>query len=462
MVNGQTVLTATGADSEHLDWAAWDVKEFRGSQATIRVVDYNRSGWGHPLADEFVLSDTEALPCMEEHDWLDWGKDFYATVSFNNTPDGKRVQPCDRKNGAFAFGRAPLCRLTGSTRNVRANDSPRAATMTTMVKVAKLAGVSISTVSHVLNGTRYVGDETRERVLKAIEETSYRQDALARAMRRSRTDSIGLIVSDGGEPAFAEMIRGVEETAATQGITLLLANSAEDPEREARAVEALLERRVDGLILARAAGSGPEALSEFANHDTPLVLMDRLSDDPYDQVGVENREPIKELVEHLVLQGHERILLVAGDTRVATLQERHEAFTEAMAAAGITPSGHLIVTAPDAGKTSADIEAALSAAEPPTAVIACSTVLAAAALQQIQQRGIRMPEDIAFATFDGFAYADLFEPQLTTVRQPAFQVGATAAELLTKRIADKSGDPTTVRLAPTIEYRASTGSGPSA
>lgn len=88
--------------------------------------------------------------------------------------------------------------------------------MTTMVKVAKLAGVSISTVSHVLNGTRHVNDETRQKVLKAIEETSYRQDALARAMRRSRTDSIGLIVSDSGEPAFAEMIRGVEQTAARQ------------------------------------------------------------------------------------------------------------------------------------------------------------------------------------------------------------------------------------------------------
>ena len=332
--------------------------------------------------------------------------------------------------------------------------------MTTMVKVAKLAGVSISTVSHVLNGTRHVNDETRQRVLKAIEETSYRQDALARAMRRSRTDSIGLIVSDGGEPAFAEMIRGVEATAASQGITLLLANSAEDPQREARAVQALLERRVDGLILARAAGSGPEALTEFANQDTPLVLMDRLSDDPFDQVGVENSAPIKELVEHLVSQGHRRILLIAGDTRVATLHERHEAFQEAMTAAGIGKTDRLTVTAGDPEATDAGISKALSAAKPPTAVIACSTVLAAAALRQIQQRGLRMPEDIAFATFDGFAYADLFQPQLTTVRQPAFQVGATAAELLFKRIEDKSAEPSVVRLAPSIEYRASTGAAP--
>ncbi|MBX7444963.1 MULTISPECIES: LacI family DNA-binding transcriptional regulator [unclassified Arthrobacter] len=329
--------------------------------------------------------------------------------------------------------------------------------MTTMVKVAKLAGVSISTVSHVLNGTRHVNDETRQKVLKAIEETSYRQDALARAMRRSRTDSIGLIVSDGGEPAFAEMIRGVEEEAARQGVTLLLANSAEDPQREARAVQALLERRVDGIILARAAGSGPGALAEFQDQDTPLVLMDRLFDEPYDQVGVENREPINELVQHLTSQGHERILLVVGDVRVATLQERHEAFIEAMEAAG-TPAGkQLTVVAEDQQKIEAGISKALAAVKPPTAVIACSTVLAAAALRQVQQRGLRMPDDIAFATFDGFAYADLFEPQLTTVRQPAFQVGATAAELLAKRIADKSREPSTVRLAPTIEYRASTG-----
>ncbi|WP_395401975.1 LacI family DNA-binding transcriptional regulator [Arthrobacter sp. UC242_113] len=329
--------------------------------------------------------------------------------------------------------------------------------MTTMVKVAKLAGVSISTVSHVLNGTRHVGEETRQRVLKAIEETSYRQDALARAMRRSRTDSIGLIVSDGGEPAFAEMIRGVEETATSQGITLLLANSAEDPQREARAVRTLLERRVDGIILARAAGSGPDALAEFANQDTPLVLMDRLSEDPFDQVGVENREATKELVKHLVSQGHERILLVAGDTRVSTLRERHEAFAEAMTAAGIPAKKQMAITTAEPEKTDAGIRAALSAARRPTALIACSTVLAAAALRHIQQRGLRMPEDIAFATFDGFAYAELFEPQLTTVRQPAFEVGATAAELLTKRIADKTAEPSIVRLAPTIEYRSSTG-----
>src|SRR5688572_15601329 len=113
--------------------------------------------------------------------------------------------------------------------------------MATIVQVASLAGVSTSTVSHVLNNTRPVEPETRQRVVDAIEKTGYRQDALARALRRSRTDSIGLVIPDAGEPAFAEMVHGVEKAAADAGLTLVLANSAEDAEREYRAVNTLLD-----------------------------------------------------------------------------------------------------------------------------------------------------------------------------------------------------------------------------
>jgi len=329
--------------------------------------------------------------------------------------------------------------------------------MTTMVKVAKLAGVSISTVSHVLNGTRPVNEDTRQRVLKAIKETSYRQDALARAMRRSRTDSIGLIISDGGEPAFAEMVRGVEQAAAQQGVTLLLANSAEDPERESRAVRTLLERRVDGMILARAAGSDPAGLDVVTQAETPLILMDRLSDLPFDQVGIENHGPTLDLVKHFASLGHRRLLLLAGDTRVSTLRERHEAFMQALPEAGLSPEEQVTVTGADAAVLETEIEAALDGGVPPTAVIACSTVLAASALRIIQRRGLAMPDDIAFAAFDGFAYSDLFEPRLTTVRQPAFDVGVRAAELLARRLVEKEAEPSTIRLMPVIEYRESSG-----
>ena len=172
--------------------------------------------------------------------------------------------------------------------------------MVTMVQVARMAGVSLSTVSHVVNGTRHVGAGTKRRVLDAIDATGYRQDTLARALRRSRTDSVGLVVSDAGEPAFTEMVHGVEHAVAEHGITLLLANSAEDAERELRAVRSLVERRVDGLILARCGSSSDDLDAYLAAGSPRLVLLDRLrADADVDQVGVDNREVMALLVGRL-------------------------------------------------------------------------------------------------------------------------------------------------------------------
>src|SRR5687768_17312149 len=196
--------------------------------------------------------------------------------------------------------------------------------MATMVDVARLAGCSISTVSHVVNGTRHVEATTRERVMTAIAETGYKQDAVARALRRAQTDSIGLVVSDAGQPAFAEMVHGVEQEAARLGLTLLLASSAEDPNRELKAVDALLERRVDGLILARTSHSSDDVVTRVASAEKPLVLMDRLFDLDLDQVGVENERPMETLVADLAARGHQRIALIAGDLDVPTLRERHD------------------------------------------------------------------------------------------------------------------------------------------
>ena len=332
--------------------------------------------------------------------------------------------------------------------------------MTTMVKVAEVAGVSISTVSHVLNGTRHVEPETRDRVLAAIEQTSYRQDALARAMRRSQTDTIGLIVSDAGEPAFAEMVHGVEHEAAALGFTLLLANSAENADREQQAVEALLERRVDGLIIARAAASHAATINELSRQDKPVVLMDRLSDLDVDQVGVENHEAARELTRHLLAQGHRRIALIAGDISVPTLRERRDGFMEAIAEAHDSHREIVVIDESDLDRLSRRIGEMLDLPAPPTAVIASSTVLAARCLAVIQARKLSIPDAIAFAAFDGFAYSDLFTPQITTVRQPAFEVGTTAVQLLAARMSKSESGPTSVRLKPVIEYRHSTEAGP--
>lgn len=328
----------------------------------------------------------------------------------------------------------------------------------TIVEVAALAGVSISTVSHVLNDTRRVEPATRRRVLDAIEKTSYRQDALARALRRSRTDSIGLVIPDAGEPAFAEMVHGVEHTAAALGLTLLLANSAENLEREQKSVQVLLERRVDGLILARAGGSSDELIEMLSRESTPVVLLDRLQvSGPFDQIGAENREPMRELVAHLTSAGHRRFVVVAGDTRVSTLAERTSGFTIAAHDAGLDLGAQHIISGPERGEEfRALIAKSLETPRLPTAYIACSSVLAVDTLSTFRSLGLRTPRDVAFATFDGFSHSDLFEPTITTVRPPAFEVGAAAVGLLNDRLKGSTSQPRTVYLQQSIDFRDST------
>jgi len=328
--------------------------------------------------------------------------------------------------------------------------------MATIVEVARLARVSTSTVSHVLNGTRNVEPHTRKKVLDAIEKTGYRQDALARALRRSRTDSIGLVVSDAGEPAFAEMVHGVEEAAAGRGLTLILANSAEDPEREARAVETLLERRVDGLILARCAQSSAVVDAHVAADSPPVVLLDRVFDGaPCDQVGADNRDSMRRLVEHLLTRGHRSLLLVAGDTRVPTLQERLAGFQDATARVGAAREAVAIVEGPEFGVVRAELGRALGA-QAHTCVVAASTPLAVIALECLRDAGLKVPDDVAFATFDGFNHSDLFQPSITTVRQPAFDMGVAAVGLLLERFAAPKTSPRTTRLQQRLELRSST------
>jgi LacI family transcriptional regulator len=294
--------------------------------------------------------------------------------------------------------------------------------------------------------------------MSAVQATGYRRDVLARSMRRARTDSIGLVVSDAGEPAFADMVHGVEEAAAQLGLSLLLANSAEDPARERAAVEALLDRRVDGLIIARAAGSQAGLLERIRNEKKPLVLLDRLADLDVDQVGVNNQAAMAALVDHLTDRGHERIMLISGDLRVSSLRERHDGFRAAMSKRGLEVPASLLCEGTVTAQTTFDRVRPLldGSAAGPTAILACSTVLAAGALRAVQHHGLQVPGTMAFATFDGFTYPDLFQPQITTVRQPAFQLGESAVGLLMRRLEDPSAPTRILRLESEIEFRRST------
>jgi LacI family transcriptional regulator len=328
----------------------------------------------------------------------------------------------------------------------------RGGCVSTIRDVARLAGVSISTVSHVLNETRPVEPATRERVVAAIAETGYRQDALARALRRSRTDTIGLVVSDVGEPAFAGMIHGVEQAAAALDLGLLLASSGEGADREDRAVQTLLNRRVDGLILARAVQSHDALLSQLEHEKSPTVLLDRIFPGvALDQVGVDNRQAMAHLTHHLVASGHRRIAVIAGDLRVPTLAEREAGVRDGLGGR----AGATVLAGVDGAALRSELEAVLRRGDA-TALIASSTPLATIALDAMMLVGLRTPDDIAFATFDGFDQHPMFTPNLTTIRQPASDIGAAAVHMLRARIADPQRGPRVERLQATLELHAST------
>lgn len=329
--------------------------------------------------------------------------------------------------------------------------------MSTIVDVARLANVSTSTVSHVVNGTRPVSARTRARVERAIEMTGYSQHGLARALRRNRSDSIGLVVSETGQHVFSQIINGVEGEARKAGLTLLLANSAEDRDRERHSVRALLDRRVDGMLIAQVAQSDPAVLEACRKAKCPVVLVDRISDVDLDQVGVENRLGMKSLTRHLIELGHTHPVLIAGDSGVWTLRERARGFREAVQEAGLPLDDESIVSSGPGLTDGRDAVAHLLQTRRPTAVIAASGLMTIGALKAFQDMGVVIPRDMAFASFDGMSNAEFMTPKLTSVLQPAVEIGQRAMTLLLHRLAEPDAPTQTVLSRPEIFHGTSCG-----
>ncbi|MER7928331.1 LacI family DNA-binding transcriptional regulator [Streptomyces sp. NPDC096057] len=335
--------------------------------------------------------------------------------------------------------------------------------MATMVDVARSAGVSVATVSHVLNGTRPVLPGTREAVLTAIEELGYTPNTLARSLVTSRTRSIGLAVSAISNPYFTEILQGVEAGALEQGYSLLIADPHDDPEHERTVVQLLHERRVDGMIVAPSAA--PDALVAYlGRHSVPTVFLDRLVEAPpgdaapFDQVSAENIEPTARLVTHLAELGHRRIGLVAGLPGLSTTGERIAGYRQGLAAAGL-PYEERLLAHGDSESAAAEraTGSLLSLAAPPTALITANNAMTIGALRALRERGLSVPGDLALCCFDDFAWADLFEPRLTAIAQPSKEIGAEAVRLLLDRLASPDRAARVVRLPCAFVHRSSCG-----
>ncbi|GHH73897.1 LacI family transcriptional regulator [Streptomyces sulfonofaciens] len=335
--------------------------------------------------------------------------------------------------------------------------------MATMADVARLANVSVATVSHVLNGTRAVRPTTRRAVQDAIEELGYTHNALARSLVTARTRSIGLAVSTIGNPYFTEILQGVESSALEHGYGLLIADPHDDPVHERTVAQLLHERRVDGLIVAPS--PRPSALVAYvARHGVPTVFLDRLVDlpdgsgDRFDQVCARGAEPMARLTCHLADLGHRRIGLVAGLSGLSTSAERIAGYRTGLDRAGLDADPELLASGhSEAAGAERATHALLSASAPPSALVTANNAMTIGALRALRARRLRVPDDIALACFDDFSWAELFTPRLTAVSQPGREIGARAVRLLLDRLDGPKRRPRTVRLPCTIVHRTSCG-----
>lgn len=327
-----------------------------------------------------------------------------------------------------------------------------------LIDVARKAKVNISTVSRTINQTGKIGAETQERVRKVMRELGYKPNRVARRLRTTdgKTHLLGLIIPNIQNIFFADLARGVEDVAYANNFAVLLCNYDEDPAKEAFYLDVMQAESVDGIILPPIQEDDPAVL-RIVQSGTPVVCVDRsLANKTLDKVEVDNHRGAYEAVEHILAQGHRRIGIICGPTDSSTSRERLRGYRDAHASAGIPVRTELIRYGDyKQGSGQKLTEEMLNLPEPPTALFVCNGLMTTGALETIHQRGLKIPKQIAIVGFDEMPLAAVFNPPLTVVRQPAYEVGKSAAELLLKRLDDPKRPATSLRLLPTLMMRKS-------
>ncbi|MEU1309571.1 LacI family DNA-binding transcriptional regulator [Streptomyces cinnamoneus] len=313
--------------------------------------------------------------------------------------------------------------------------------MTNIKDVAERAGVSVATVSRVLNGRSPV-TETRERVLAAVAELGYRPNVVARALRTARTRTLGLVISDLRNPFFTELADAVEQEARRLGYSLIIGNAGESPERQDDYIRTLLDRRIDGLMVS-SAGTGSAMLGDVVASDTPLVLLDRaVPGVAAPCVRAEGREALTELAAHLAALGRRRPAVIVAPAGTPTGDERLDLFRTALAGHGIELPPERIAESPDPSPAGGRrmMRALLDLPEAPDAVLATDNLMALGAWDEIRDRGLRVPADLALVAFDDVAWFAHLDPPLTAIAQPTRELGRAAVHALLERIEGRPAD----------------------
>ncbi|RJL32786.1 LacI family DNA-binding transcriptional regulator [Bailinhaonella thermotolerans] len=301
--------------------------------------------------------------------------------------------------------------------------------------VAAHAGVSVATVSRVLNDNPSVTEETRNRVYAAMTALNYRPNAVARSLRTEATRTLGLIIGDILNPFFTELARAVEDEARLAGYTVIIGNADERADEQDHYVRTLLERRVDGLLICPTA-EVTSLIEEVARAGRPLVFLDRtLPGIEVPSVRVESAAAIGELIGHLKALGHRRIAFISGPATLSTGRERTEAFRAAMAAHGLAvPPEYLEAGDFREGSGRAGAARLLDLPEPPEVIFTGDNLMTLGALGEIRARGLRIPRDVALASFDDVPWFVHVDPAITAIAQPTAELGRAAVRMILNRV----------------------------
>src|ERR1700682_6702305 len=324
--------------------------------------------------------------------------------------------------------------------------------------VARESGVSVFTVSAVVNKKSHVGKRLREDVEAAIRKLHYRPNLLARSLAKQETHTIVMIVTDISTPLFPMVVRGAEDAAQKNGYNLLLCNSDDNAEKEANALQLLLSKRVDGILLTKAAADfNPAMMRMISMANIPLVLVMRTCPKlTKDAVITDDYKGACEAVCDLARAGRQRIGLIGGPRKVSNGKARWQGFHDALLASGLRYDPELVIEG-DYRLESGYRAGHVLLSHRPDGIYVANHLMTIGLLKAADEMGLRCPEDYGLVSFDDYPWLGIFRPRLTTVELPKHQLGSEAAELLIKRIAGDRSKPVLRKLQPELRIRESCG-----
>ena len=330
--------------------------------------------------------------------------------------------------------------------------------MANMKEIARIAGVSLGTVSHVLNRTASVREPLRRRVEEAVRAVGYQPSALARGLRRDKTNIIGMIIPDVTNPFFPAVVRGAEDTAFQNGYRLILCNTDNDHEKELAHLRELRTFLPSGLIVIPSDFSDlTRQADSYQKSGAAVVCVDRLPKRwQGDSVTAAHEQGSYAATRQLIRLGHKRIATITGPLRLTNSEQRLAGFKHAMKEAGLAiPPDYIQESTFDirGGRTKAMI--LLGLLPRPTAILAGNDMIAMGVLNAIRESGLHCPENVSLVGFDDLDFATLTNPSLASVYQPGYQLGATAARILLERVNGNDGPAQHVVLETELRMRES-------